>query len=158
MYTTEQLQSLFRYGFSLTSDEQSAHDILQDAIETCLRKPPIQSQALISYTRSIMRNKFIDQTRHNKRFPMESIEDDTSAVDLDVRMLEDVVIDSVLLDTIWKELDTIEREILYLWAVEGFTTSELAEQLAKPKGTILSIIHRLRKRLQALPGYQAVRG
>ena len=37
-----------------------------------------------------------------------------------------------------------EREILFLWAVEGFTVQDIANDLGIPKGTILSRLHRLK--------------
>jgi len=37
---------------------------------------------------------------------------------------------------------------MYFWAVEGYTTDELAEFLDISRGTLLSKIHRLRKRLE----------
>lgn len=148
MFSNEQLQQLFRYACALTTDEQQAQDLLQDAIESCLRQPPQKHNALMSYTRTIMRNRFIDNARHQQRFPQDTFEDDQLAIDMDVRMLEDIVIDATELDNIWALLDPLEREILFLWAVEEYSTTEIASQLDMPRGTILSRIHRLRKRLQ----------
>jgi len=148
MFNNDQLQQLFRYGCALTTDEQQAHDLLQDAIESCLRHPPNQHAALMSYTRTIMRNRFIDGARHQQRFPQESLDDEQMTVDMDVRMLEDIVINENELDGLWGLLKPLEREILFLWAVEEYSTSEIASQLDMPRGTVLSRIHRLRKRLQ----------
>lgn len=148
MFDAEQLQQLFRYGCALTTDEQQAHDLLQDAVESCLRQPPNKQAALMSYTRTIMRNRFIDSARHLQRFPQDTLDDEQIALDMDVRLLEDIVLDEAELDTIWLLLEPLEREILFLWAVEGHSTSEIATQLDIPRGTILSRIHRLRKRLQ----------
>jgi RNA polymerase sigma-70 factor (ECF subfamily) len=44
-------------------------------------------------------------------------------------------------------MTTAEREILFLWAVEGYSTDEVARHLDRPRGSVLSIIHRMRKRL-----------
>jgi RNA polymerase sigma-70 factor (ECF subfamily) len=52
------------------------------------------------------------------------------------------------LELAWAELSIVEREILYLWAVEGYSTDEVAGHLDKPRNTVLSIIHRMRQRLQ----------
>jgi len=46
-------------------------------------------------------------------------------------------------------LNPVEREILHLWAVEGMTTAQIAEQLDTPRGTVLSRIYRMRQRLIA---------
>jgi len=148
MYSNEQLQQLFRYGCALTTNEQQAQDLLQDAVESCLRQPPNKQAALMSYTRTIMRNRFIDAARHQQRFPQDTIDDEQITLDMDVRMLEDIVIDENELDSLWALLEPLEREILFLWAVEEYSTAEIAIQLDMPRGTILSRLHRLRKRLQ----------
>lgn len=148
MFNNEQLQKLFRYGCALTTDEQQAHDLLQDAIESCLRQPPNKQAALMSYTRTIMRNRFIDNVRHRQRYPQETLEDEQLTIDMDVRLLEDIIIDENELAGLWDLLDPLECEILFLWAVEDYSTTEIASQLEMPRGTILSRIHRLRKRLQ----------
>lgn len=148
MFSNEQLQQLFRYGCALTTDAQQAHDLLQDAIESCLRQPPHKQAAIMSYVRTIMRNRFIDNARHQQRFPQDTLEEEQIAIDMDVRMLEDIVIDEAELDNLWGLLDPLEREILFLWAVEEYSTTEIASQMDIPRGTILSRIHRLRKRLQ----------
>jgi DNA-directed RNA polymerase specialized sigma24 family protein len=63
------LQRLFRYGFSLTHDTDSAYDLLQDALEISLRKAPTRTDAPMRYVQSIMRNRFIDQYRREHRHP-----------------------------------------------------------------------------------------
>jgi len=148
MFNAEQLQQLFRYGCALTRDESQAHDLLQDAVESCLRQPPTSPSALMSYTRTIIRNRFIDNTRHQQRFPQDTLDDEQIAIDMDVRMLEDIIIEQAELDNLWVLLDPLEREILFLWAVEEYSTTEIASQMGMPRGTILSRIYRLRKRLQ----------
>lgn len=85
-------------------------------------------------TIAFMRRHSIGQSRHQQRFPHDS--------------LEDMVIDEAELDQLWAQLEPLEREILLLWAVEEYTPSEIALQLAMPRGTILSRIHCLRQRLR----------
>jgi len=148
MFSEEELQRLFRYSCVLTGEEQDAYDLLQDAVETCLRRPPKQQEKLMSYSRSIIRNRFIDQYRRKQRYPQDSLEDESVALDMDVRMLEDIVIDQNELDNVWQLLQPLDREILFLWAVEEYTTGEIAVQLEIPRGSILSRIHRLRQKLQ----------
>lgn len=148
MFTSSQLQSLFRYACVLTVNEQTAHDLVQDAVEKCLRKPPRNNEALMSYSRKIIHNRFVDSARRDKRFPHTSLDDELIELDTDNRLLEEMVIDANELDKIWIKLEPIEREILFLWAVEEYSTSQIAEQIEMPRGTILARIHRLRKRLK----------
>ena len=77
-----------------------------------------------------MKNRFIDEYRHKKKFPLENI-DDHSPVSLDESSLEDVVIASHDLDALWPALEPIDREVLFFWAVEGYSMREIADKLAE---------------------------
>jgi len=142
------LQKLYRYAYSLTANEDDAYDLLQNAIEKSLKKPADSPAKSTAYIRMIMKNRYIDEFRHQQSFPHENIADH-SPVSLDESTLEDVVIASHDLALIWPMLDSLDREVLYFWAVEGFSLQEIAEKIDISRGTLLSRIHRLRKRLQA---------
>jgi RNA polymerase sigma-70 factor (ECF subfamily) len=142
------LQRLFRYGFSLTRDEDSAYDLLQDALETSLRKAPDNASAAFNYVQRIMRNRFIDQYRRDHRHPTVSLDDDDKQpVNIDPRVLEDIVISENEVESIMAGLEPLERELLFLWAEQGFTAQEIADRTNSPRGTVLSRIHRLRKKI-----------
>ena len=142
------LQGLFRYGFSLTHDEDAACDLLQDALEISLRKIPDNADAAMRYVKSIMRNRFIDQYRRDQRHPTVSFDDnDKQPVVIDPRVLEDMVIAEHEVESIMAVLEPLERELLFLWAVEGCTAQEIADRTDSPRGTVLSRIHRLRQKI-----------
>ena len=48
------------------------------------------------------------------------------------------------------KLRDIEREALFLHIVEGYSANEIATLTGRPRGTVLSLIHRSRKKLAAL--------
>ena len=142
------LQRLFRYGFSLTHDEDVAYDLLQDALEISLRKAPVNAAAAMPYVQSIMRNWFIDQYRRDHRHPTVSFDDnDKQPVNIDPRVLEDLVIAEIETEAIMAILEPLERELLFFWAVEGYTAEEIARRTDCPRGTVLSRIHRLRQKI-----------
>ncbi len=153
LFCSQSLQSLYRYGYSLTQNEANAYDLLQDALARYLARPH-KSKTLDKpefYIRRMMRNQFIDQLRHIKRFPLESLDQvDEQAADLDLNQFEQMMIDQHLLEQIWIRINPLERELLHLWAVEGMTALEISDQLETPRGTILSRIHRLRKKIEDL--------
>ena len=142
------LDKLYRYAYTLTANESDAYDLLHNAIEAGLNRPSDSREKSIAYIRVIMRNRFIDEYRHNQSFPHEDIEDH-SPVSISESSLEDVVIASHDLAVLWKALEPIDREVLFYWAVEGFTMREISQKLEISRGTLLSRIHRLRKRLSA---------
>ena len=43
-----------------------------------------------------------------------------------------------------------EREALFLWAVEGYTAREIAEMCSSPINTVLSRLHRGRRKLRTI--------
>lgn len=148
MFDRPALQRLFRYGFSLTHDEDAAYDLLQDALEISLRKAPDRADAAIGYVQSIMRNRFIDQYRRELHHPSINYdENDDQPINIDPMVLEDVVIAENEVESIMAMLDPLDRELLFLWAVEGYTAQEIAGRTDSPRGTVLSRIHRLRQKI-----------
>ncbi len=149
MFDADQLQRLYRFGVSMSGDETLAYDLLQDALEAYLRiyrrAPPDHPMA---YVRTSMRNGYIDRLRREQRYPEQDFDEQQEGmVDLSCAMLEDIIIAQEELDRLWSRLSSMERMVLYLWAVEGFTAKEIAAQLDAPRGTILARLHRLRRKL-----------
>ena len=97
----------------------------------------------------VIRNLFIGQLRMSARASFEPFDEDNVALDFDLASLETTILDRSELEAVWSEMTLVEREILYLWAVEGYSTAEVAGYLDKPRNSVLSIIHRMRKRLKA---------
>ena len=143
------LQKLFRYACTLCINQDDAYDLLQYALEKYLQNQSNSKQGSeVAYVRTIMRNRFIDEYRRSKRFPEESY-DDESAIAIDVASLEEMVIAQLDLEIIWEKLDPFEREILYYWAIEEMTAQEISSQINVPRGTVLSRIYRLRKKIES---------
>lgn len=149
MFDQATLNRLYRYCYSLCDQPSDAYDLLQGGVERCLRSPPNRSQATYPYAMRIIRNLFVDQMRRRNILAFETFDEATHPVDYDIASLEDIALDRARLDAIWPALTIAEREILFLWAVEGYSTDEVAGHLGKPRNTVLSIIHRMRKRLRA---------
>lgn len=145
-FNRAELNNLYRYGYALCTNKDDAYDLLQYALEKYLHKPARYNDVSdLAYVRTTMRNRFIDEYRKSTRFPEEEY-DDSSLVAIDETSLEDVVVAQLDLEIIWKELNTVEREVLYYWAIEGMTAQEIADQIDVPRGTVLSRLYRIRKR------------
>ena len=149
-FDTENLDRLFRYCMSLTRHREDALDLMHTAVEKFLGVPEEQINQPWYYLRRIARNHFYDRQRHLQRFPETSLDetDNDSSAGFSERDLESIVIDQITLARIWQNLSAADRETLYLWAAEGMSTSEIALHLGQPRGTVLSRLHRLRKRIQ----------
>jgi len=151
MFDQQDLNSLFRYCHALCDARQDACDLLQSGVERCLRAPPEDPERRLPYARRVIRNLRYDELRRQRLVAFEPLDDESFITELSFNSLESIIIDQDELEHAWRSMTVVEREILYLWAVEGFTAEEVAAQLERPKGSILSIIHRMRKRLQRPP-------
>ncbi len=149
------LNDLYRYALSLSHDETLAYDLVQSCCEKTLDKK-IASDQRKAFMFKVIRNQYIDIYRRRKLelvvdselSNQPSLEEQCTLQDLD-----QIMIDKQHVDLILSDLDYQDRELLYLWAVEGTTMQELSERTATPRGTLLSRLNRLKKRLQQQYGY-----
>lgn len=143
--SSEQLQQLYRYSFSLCAHKDDAYDLLQSALEKLLKRSR-DGEYNLSYCRITIRNLYIDQCRHRSIVAFQPLEDELPA-DINEHSLEELVIQQKTLEEIWPLFDTTDREILFLWAVLGHTAQEIAEETDTARGTVLSRIHRIRQKV-----------
>ena len=142
----ELLQSGFRYAYALTHHHHDAEDLVQTAwLKLHQRYSEVKTKALFFTT---IRNLYIDQYRRRKRIrfiALTSEHESLSATNTATGEDTKVAIDQML-----STLRDIEREALFLHIVEGYSANEIATLTGRPRGTVLSLIHRSRKKLAAL--------
>jgi RNA polymerase sigma-70 factor (ECF subfamily) len=149
MFKKDQLNQLYHYALSLCRHEETAYDLVQGAVERFLRKNPQSVEQPLAYVKTTIRHLYFDIQRHNKVVPMVSLEEsDASVVEAVDDGMEGILISQQQVQGLISSLNTEENELLYLWAVEEHTVSEIAQIYEKPKGTILSKLHRLKKRIR----------
>lgn len=146
-FDSDTLNRLFRYCLSLSGERESARDLLHDAIEKYLRNTQQAIQSPEAYIRQIARNTFIDQLRKNN-IDITDAPLEPELIASAEKSLEAMTIDKLTLEAIWKKLTHLEREVIYLWAVDGMSASEIALQIGQSRNTVLSRLHRLRRRIQ----------
>jgi len=146
MLTNAEFNKLYRYGLALCQNEDRAYDLLQFSLERYLSKNmPVEHP--VAYLRIMMRNRYFDEQRHHKLHLVK--QDELKAAGDAFKSLEDFFIEQDQVDHLLQELDDEERELMFLWAVEEYSVQEVANMQGKPKGTLLSKIHRLKQRLTA---------
>ncbi len=150
MFNKDALNKLYHYALSLSAQEDAAYDLLQSALERYLSKAPPSICNPQAYVKTIIRNLFYDLHRHNKAVPMISIDSDEISLPeaVDDSTLDDLLFNQQQVQQLTQILSTEENELLYLWAVEEYTHSEIAAIFQQPRGTILSKLHRLKKRIR----------
>ncbi len=144
-FTKENLQELFRYANALTHNEPDAFDLVQTAMTRVLVKQP---ENLIAYTKTTIRNIFYDQYRRKKNIPISSYDENTNIIGIHELNFEDTIINRNSINDIMKDLEPIDRELLFLYGYEGLTFDEIAKKMNKKRGTLLSRVHRIKKKIR----------
>lgn len=143
------LNRLYRYAISLTGESDEAYDLVQQAVERYLRRPPGTIQSPPSYLMRSIRNAFFDQVRQRNLHLVvsEELQQDNPEMD-DIHSPADLLVHQQDVAQLMRLINSRERELLYLWAVEEYTVQEIADMQGVPRGTLLSKLHRLKKRVR----------
>ena len=160
MFNEQQLNQLYQYAYSLSKDKDDAYDLVYGSLERYLQQKQPKHEAMAYIKRSI-KNAFIDHlksSRHQKEVYIEdSINGDDqphgtpsfdNLVAIKTHCLEETLINEQQVAVFTEQLNSEENELLYYWAVEGYTVQEISEETGKPKGTLLSKLHRIRKKAE----------
>jgi len=148
------LNAGYRYAWSLSSNQQDAEDLVQDAWCRLIRRYKRQPEKSLLFT--TIRNIYIDQYRHNTRFPRVTLEDyhllSNCADDYSV---ESSYAESEALHAQLSRLRDKEREALFLSVVEGYTADEIASMTNSARGTVLSLLQRTKAKLRKWLNHEA---
>ncbi len=135
------VQAGYRFALSLCHHHYDAEDLAQQAWIKCQhRYGGVKNRSLLYTT---IRNLFYDQCRRGKIVLFESIEGH-SEPQVETQEPAHAAAD---LDVLLAGLRAEEREALYLNAVEGYTAREISEHTGSSRNTILSHLHRARRKL-----------
>ena len=142
----ELLQRGYRYALSLADDRHDAEELLQEA---CLSLVRSGGRWHVGSVLTAIRHRFIDRLRR-RGLTMQSL-------DVAAEMIREVAGPAALTSELDAELERAlgalrpeERELLYLAAVEEMTIAEIAKMTDRPRGTILSLIHRAKRKVREL--------
>jgi len=153
----ELLHRGYRYAMALTHAPEEAEDLVHDACVSIVRS---RGEWTKGYLLTTIRNRFIDKYRREQTLlfvPLETgpeLAGDSS----DDGVERDYLLTGAL-DEALGELRADEREVLFLSAVEGYTAQEIADLSSRPRGTVLSLLHRTKSKLRdVLSGRVGARG
>ena len=148
IFDRSSLNQLFRYCLALCGERDQAYDLAQDAMEKYLTTDTQKVNNHYAFIKRIARNRFIDIQRRKQRLEFDVLEDIEGLSDIE-RELEALVVDELTLKSLWKSLTSSEREVVFLWAVEGMSAAEIASELDMPRATVLTRLRRMRLRLNS---------
>ena len=147
--STSELQELlnagYRYACALRIDPNDAEDLVQESWLKVVRAYGTRITRAV-FLRTI-RNLYIDNFRRAKRYQHVPLDDTPYLVDYSAELAVHDVGDP-LLDRCLAKLRDPEREALFLMVVEGYTAEEVGRLTHTPKGTVLSLVHRARMKMQ----------
>jgi len=141
-----ELNHLYRYALALTHIPDEAYDLVQDALLRWLETDAGHVESPLKYVMRSLRNLHFDRRRHSRRWSEHRLHD-PEPVPMQASPLEEMLIREREVGALLASLRDTERELLYLWAVEGYTVDEISEFTETPRGTLLSRLHRLRRKL-----------
>jgi len=145
MFNRDELNRLYRYAVSLSRKEEDGADLLQTTLVKLFeRSGRIEVEYPIRYAMRTIRNTFLNSLRTSNR--EEAIEDENTIVDKNID-LNKIISNKIEVEEVLSFCNPLEREILYLWAYEGMTYVEISGFLEISKGTLLTKIHNLKKRI-----------
>ena len=137
------IQAGYRYALSLACDRHDAEDLIQQA---CLRVLRLRGRLVgRSYLFAAIRNLFIEQRRRAAKLTTETLElaDSPMAAIDHVRQADN----RMEIEHVLSRLRPEEREVLYLSCVQGFSAREIGELTNSPRGTVLSLLSRAKRKL-----------
>ena len=138
----------YRYAFALTRHQASAEDLLQDAWVSVLQARGPRNRG---YLFTAIRSKFLNRHRRERLVSLVSVDDVEAELAQPTTATEDEWAEGVspmALEQALAQLRPIEREAMYLAAVEDYTAQEIADLTSQPRGTVLSLIFRARQKLR----------
>ncbi len=151
-FTRDELNRLYRYAVSLCDNEADAFDLVQASVEKILTKAEPLTNPM-AFARQVIKHLFIDQYRRSVKhihYSLSEYEVDDQPVPLVETGFSEVMLVEDEFKRCWQLMNTAERELLFLHAVEGYTAQEIAEETKTARGTVLSRIHRIKLRVRQL--------
>jgi len=142
---TTLLNQGYRYALALVHDKHQAEDILQDAWLGVLQANGPHQKA---YLFKAIRSRYLNQNKRAQLVPMVPL-DPNETINDETQPPENILLEIDELEAHLEVLRPVERETLFLFAVEGYTAEEIAQYSGNPRGTVLSLIHRARQKLKS---------
>jgi RNA polymerase sigma-70 factor, ECF subfamily len=156
--TIPHFDAIFRAAYQMTREIHDAEDLIQETYLRAFRSfNTFRGANVKAWLFTILRNAYIDSYRRRQREPayndIDLIEQRNGAGEAAGTVMgsaEDVFLSRLLSDEIQNALRSLPPEYrlaVLLADVEGFSYAEIAEIVQAPIGTVMSRLHRGRKRL-----------
>jgi RNA polymerase sigma-70 factor (ECF subfamily) len=152
--------AIYRFCLLKVSRTEVAQDLTQEVFirywQSLLKGEDFKNERAFLYT--IARNLVIDWYRKRKDQSLDAVLE--SGIDFKGDGIESVTKDSEISEvlTIIEQLDSVDREVLLLRYVEGFSPKEISKLLSESTNVISVRIHRAIKKVQDSMGIESKHG
>jgi RNA polymerase sigma-70 factor (ECF subfamily) len=168
--TVPYLNTIYRTAYYLTHSTAEAEDLTQETYLKAYRAfDNLRGQNVKAWLFAIVRNTYLDRYRRQQRGPVildiEALETSSNHRDQAatwVDSAEELLLAGIPDEVVHRALSGLSEEwrlIILLADVEDFSYQEIADIVQVPLGTVMSRLHRGRKRLyEQLRSYAHTRG
>lgn len=144
------ISSLYKQAYQYTGNANDADDLLQDVLLELFNKQEQMSQAdnLPAWLNRCLYHRFVDRCRRKNRAPEHEdidalpIRDEQRSNEPEQFCVNKQIIAGL------QSLNPVQRAVVSLHDISGFTLPELASIVDMPLGTLKSHLHRARKQLK----------
>ena len=140
MVSEEDLQSLYKYAVSLTANDALAYDLVHEALIKT-RKYFIFNQK--AYLKKSIKNIYYDQIKYQQKFAPEELIESLSNTSVEEEVKNKQHIGELLV-----VLTSQERELLFLFYVEGYSYKEISKIMKLNIGTVMSKLNRCKTKMK----------
>lgn len=142
------LNDAYRYALALCQHQHTAEDLVQTAWVGLLK---VNGPRNRPYLFRSIRNHYININKRHQLIAMDSLEEmegNDQHLDNEEQLVVDRLIHHQDLEILLTSLRSIEREFLFLHYYQGLTHQEIADHSGLSRNTVLSILHRMTKKLR----------
>ncbi|MFN3134577.1 MAG: RNA polymerase sigma factor [Candidatus Kryptonium sp.] len=147
------IDSLLRYAYTMTGNEEDAKDLVQETCYKALKNMDSldENSNVKAWLFTIMRNLWLNQRKRNLTLPIyldETIESVSDEWNINP---EELLINNEMRQLLMKALNDLPdayKEILILRYFEDFSYNEISKILNCPPGTVMSRLNRAREKLK----------
>lgn len=146
MLNSTELNILYRYALVLTNQDEEAYDLVHSAILKIEGRTIFKE---LAYAKTVVRHLFFDHKKKEKR--IEPLVREVQEIDYS---FEELVINQDELEVLLKNLLPLERELLFLIAVEEHTYKEVAKITGENINTLLTRFKRIKEKISKRRSYE----